>query len=265
MAFTAKDVQALRQATGAGMMDCKKALEENDGDIDKAMAWLREKGLSKAKERVIGSQGTIAVVGDGSCAALVEVKCETDFVASSERFKTFVDTLANKVLAEGEGAVAGFTTELEDLKVLLKEGIDIGTVACIKAADGAVLGTYLHMQGEGDKRRGINGVIVEIAGGTADQAREIALHISFAKPKYRVRDDVPAEVLEAEREEAAKIALAEGKPEQALPKIVEGRVNGYLKEVVLVEQGYVRDDKLSVAAYLGDASVTRFAQAFITG
>jgi elongation factor Ts len=149
--------------------------------------------------------------------------------------------------------------------VLLKEGIAIGTVARIEAADGNVLGSYLHVQGEGDKRRGINGVLVELSGANAEQAREVALHISFAKPRYVRRDEVPADVIERERAEAEAIARAEGKPEQALPKIVDGRVNGFLKEVVLMEQGYVRDDKQSIKAYLGDGDVVRFAQAYITG
>jgi elongation factor Ts len=265
MAVTPKEIKALRDATGAGMMDCKKALEESDGDFDGAMAWLREKGLSKAKERVIGSQGTIGLVVDGSAGALVEVKCETDFVAASARFKTFVDELTHLVLAKGEGAVAERETELEDLRVLLKEGIAIGTVARIEAASGNVLGSYLHIQGEGDKRRGINGVLVELSGADADQAREVALHISFAKPRYLRRDDVPADVIERERVEAEAIARGEGKPEQALPKIVDGRVNGFLKEVVLLDQGYVRDDKQSIKAYLGSGDVVRFAQAYITG
>jgi elongation factor Ts len=265
MAVTPKEIKALRDATGAGMMDCKKALEESNGDFDDAMAWLREKGLSKAKERVIGTQGTIGLAVEGNTGALVEVKCETDFVAASDRFKTFVDDLTQLVLAKGEGAIAERETELEDLRVLLKEGIAIGTVARIEAASGNVLGSYLHIQGEGDKRRGINGVLVELSGATAEQAREVALHISFAKPRYLRRDEVPADIVERERAEAEAIARGEGKPEQALPKIVDGRLNGFFKDVVLVEQGYVRDDKQSIKAYLGDGDVVRFAQAYITG
>jgi elongation factor Ts len=265
MAASPKDIKALRDATGAGMMDCKKALEDSDGDIDAAMALLREKGLTKAKERVIGSQGTIGLAVDGNVGALVEVKCETDFTAASDRFKGFVDDLAALVLAKGEGAVAEKATELEDLKVLLKEGIDIGTVARIEAASGNVLGSYLHIQGEGDKRRGINGVLVELSGATEEQAREVALHVSFAKPRYLTREEVPADVVERERAEAETIARSEGKAEQALPKIVDGRVNCFFKEQVLVEQGYVRDDKLTIKAFLGSGSVVRYAQAYITG
>jgi elongation factor Ts len=261
MAVSTKDIQALRQSTGAGMMDCKKALEEANGDVDEAMRILREKGLTKAKERVIGSQGTVALAVDANRAALVELKSETDFVAGSDQFKAFVQELADLVLAKGVEAIADRSKELEDLKVLLKEGIDVGTVARIEAADGNSLGTYLHIQGG----RGVNGVLVELSGADAEKAREIALHISFAKPRYRVRDEVPAEVVDRERSEADSIARTEGKPEAALPKIVEGRVNGFFKDVVLVEQPYVKDDKLTVKAYLAGGDVVRFAQAFITG
>jgi elongation factor Ts len=262
---TTKDIKALRDATGAGMMDCKRALETTGGDIDEAMKLLREKGLTKAKERVIGSQGTVAVASDGNRAALVELKSETDFVAASPQFMSFVNGLAQLVLEKGPEGIADQQTALEDLKVLLKEGIDVGTVARFEAPEGSAIGTYLHMQGDGDKRRGVNGVLVEIAGGTVEQANEVALHIGFAKPKYLVRDEVPADVLAAERAEAENIARNEGKPEQALPKIVEGRVNGYLKETVLVEQSYVRDDKQTIAAFVAPGTVTRFSQAVITG
>jgi elongation factor Ts len=262
---TTKDIKALRDATGAGMMDCKKALETTGGDIDEAMKLLREKGLTKAKERVIGSQGTVAIATDGNTAALVELKSETDFVAGSPQFMAFVNELAQIVLARGPDGLADHQSALEDLKVLLKEGIDIGTVARFEAPAGSAIGTYLHMQGDGDKRRGVNGVLVEVAGASVEQANEVALHIGFAKPKYLVRDEVPEDVIAAERAEAENIARNEGKPEQALPKIVEGRVNGFFKEAVLVEQGYVRDDKQTIAAYVAPGSVTRFAQAVITG
>jgi elongation factor Ts len=265
MAVSTKDIAALRQSTGAGMMDCKKALEEAAGDIDQAMAILREKGLTKAKERVVGSQGTVALAIDGQRGALVELKCETDFVAGSDRFRGFVDELAAVVLADGPEALSQRATQLEDLKVLLKEGIDLGTVTRIEAAPGNVLGSYLHLQGDGEKRRGVNGVLVELSGATQDQAREVALHIGFAKPKYRTRDEVPADVVARERSEAETIARSEGKPEAALAKIVEGRVNGYFKDVCLLEQGYIRDDKQSIKAFLGGGDVVSFAQAFISG
>ena len=261
MAISPKDIQALRQSTGAGMMDCKKALEEANGDVDAAMKILREKGLTKAKDRVIGSQGSIALAIDGNRGALVELKSETDFVAGSDHFKSFVQSLADAVLAKGEGAIAERATDLEDLKVLLKEGIDVGTVARIEAAQGNILGSYVHIQGG----RGVNGVLVELSGSDEEKGRGIALHISFAKPKYLRREDVPADVIERERGEADTIARGEGKPVAALAKIVEGRVNGYFKETCLVEQGYVRDDKQTVKAYLGSGDVVRFVQAFITG
>jgi elongation factor Ts len=263
MAVDTKLIQQLRQMTGAGISDCKKALEESAGDLDDAIEALRKKGLAKSASRETGSQGTIGIAVEGDVAALVEVKCETDFVAASEKFKAFVDELAQLVLAKGEAAVAERTTELEDLKILLKEGIAIGTVARFEAAPGNVLGTYLHLQGEGDKRRGVNGVIVELAGGTAEQARAVAMHCSFAKPRYLTRDDVPAEVVAKERAVLEEQTRNEGKPEQALPKIVEGKLNGFFKEVALVEQPYIQDEKQSVGQWLGSASVVRFAQAYV--
>ena len=264
MAVDTKLISQLRQMTGAGISDCKKALEETGGDIDAAVDLLRKKGIAKSAAREIGSQGTIGLVVEGSRGAVVELKCETDFVAASAQFKALVDDLTAVVLANGPEGVADRAKELEDLKISLKEGIALGTVARIEAAPGNVLGSYLHLQGDGDKRRGVNGVLVEVAGGTEELAKELALHISFAKPRYLTREEVPAEVIDKERATLEEQTRNEGKPEAALPKIVEGKLNGFFKDVVLLEQGYIRDDKQSIKQMLGSASIVRFAQAFIT-
>lgn len=259
--FTAKDVQSLRQATGAGMMDAKKALTETDGDADAAAKWLREKGLSKAASRADreNTQGAVAIATAGSAAAIVELKCETDFVAKSDQFKALVQAIADTVAADGEDAADVHKHAVDDLKVTLKENIEIGETVRIEAADGELLDTYLHRQ-EG---RGVNGVIVELRGGTEELAHDLAVHIAFTKPSYLRRDDVPADEVAAERETLTNLTRAEGKPEAALDKIVEGRLGGWFAERVLLDQKFVRDEKQTVKARLGDAELVRFAQVLI--
>jgi elongation factor Ts len=258
MAFTAKDVQALRQATGAGMMDAKKALEANDGDMEAAKQWLREKGLAASAKRDDreNTQGVVALVIDGNVGAMVKLKSETDFVAGSDAFKAEADALAALVAAKGEAAVAERAAILDDLKITLKEKIELGEVVRIEAAPGNVLDSYLHMQGG----RGVNGVLVEMSGASQDLAHDVAVHIGFARPKYLTRDDVPAEVVEHERATLETLSRNEGKPEAALPKIVEGRINGFFKDVALLEQPYAKDDKQSVKQFIGSASIVRYAQ-----
>ena len=192
MSFTAKDVQTLRQATGAGMMDAKKALEANDGDMETAAQWLREKGLGKAAERSDrdNTQGAVALSIDGNVGVLVQLKCETDFVAASDAFKGLAQEIADAVAAKGEAAADAFKDRLDDLKITLKENIELGEVVRFEAAAGNILDSYLHLQGG----RGVNGVLVELAGGTQELAHDIAVHIGFAKPAYLTRDEVPADV-----------------------------------------------------------------------
>lgn len=264
--FGAKDVKALRDATGAGMMDAKKALTESDGDFEEAVRWLRERGLGKAAERSDreNAEGAVAVATSGDAAALVELKSETDFVAKSPQFVSLVNKLAEDVASNGESAVDGYSEAIDDLKLTLKENIGVGQVVRFAAAPGNVLETYLHVQ----NGRGVNGVIIELAGGSSEVAHDIAVHIAFGRPRHLTRDEVPAEEVAAEREALEAQTRNEGKPEQALPKIVEGRLDGWYKRVpggVLVEQPYARDDKQTVAQVLGGATVVRFAQAVIGG
>jgi elongation factor Ts len=160
------------------------------------------------------------------------------------------------VAAKGEAAVAERAAVLEDLKITLKEKIELGDVVRIEAAAGNVLDSYQHVQGG----RGVNAVLVEIAGGSVDLAHDIAVHIAFARPRYLNRDEVPAAEVDKERATLETITRNEGKPDAAIPKIVEGRLNGFFKDVCLLEQPYAKDDKQSVKQVLGSASIVRYAQ-----
>ena len=258
MPFTAKDVQSLRQATGAGMMDSKRALETTDGDLEAAAKWLREQGLAASAKRADrdNAQGVVAVHVAGPVGALVELKCETDFVAGSDQFKAEAETLAKLVVAGDERSVENRKAELDDLKITLKENIELGRVVRLEAGPGEVLDSYLHVQGG----RGVNGVLVVLAGGDTALAHDIAVHVAFARPKYLTRDEVPADVVTAERQTLETISRNEGKPEAALPKVIEGRMQGFFKGIVLVDQPYAKDDKQSIAQLLGDARIVAYAQ-----
>lgn len=256
--ITAKDVQTLRKATGVGMMDAKRALTESDGDFEKSVVWLREKGLSKAAERAerANEQGAVTIAREGDTAAIVELNCETDFVAKSPEFTGLLEQLAAAVLADGEAAIAAHRDAVDDLRITLKENIAPGRVVRFEAPDAAVLDAYLHRQ----SGRGVNAVMVELEGGDPALAREISLHIAFARPTYLTREEVPAGVVADERQVQEAITRNEGKPEAQVPKIVEGRLNGFFKQLVLLEQDFVKDNKMSIAKLLGDARLTRFAQ-----
>ena len=261
--FSAKDVQRLRQTTGAGMMDAKNALVESGGDFEAAAKWLREKGLAGTTKRSDreNAQGAVALARSGSVAALVELKCETDFVAKSPDFVSLADELAQLVADSGESAVAEKKSELDGLKVTLKENIDLGRVERVEAGEGQVLDTYLHVQ----NGRGVNGVLVVVSGGDQELAHDIAVHAAFGKPRYLSRDEVPEELVAAERTTLEAVARNSGRPEAALPKIVDGMLNGWYKEQVLLDQPFAKDDKKSVAQVLGDASIVRFAQVVVGG
>jgi elongation factor Ts len=264
--ISAKDVQALRQLTGAGMMDAKKALQENDGDAKAAALWLRERGLGKAAERSgrENSQGAVAIARDGQVAALVQLRCETDFVAKSPDFVNLANDLAQVVVEKGEDAVSGLATAIDDLKVTLKENIDLGRVVRFDAGADGVLDTYLHVQ----NGRGVNGILIELTGGTPELAHDIALTAAFSRPSAVTRDEVDAALVDAEREQLLKETKNEGKPENAIDKIVEGKLTGWFKRMpggVLVDQPFAKDSKLSVGQVLGDAKIARFAQVVIEG
>ena len=260
-AYTAKDVAALRQMTGAGMLDCKNALEETGGDLDAAAKLLRERGLAGAAKRSDreASEGAVAVARADDAAAVVELRCETDFVAKAEDFVALANELATSVAEKGEDAVAARQEDVDRLRATLKENISVGRVRRLEAGAGQVVDTYLHQQAG----RGVNAVAVVLEGGSAELAHDIAVHIAFAKPAYLSRDEVPEAEVAAERETLETISRNEGKPEAALEKIVEGRLNGWFKERVLLDQAYVRDEKQSIAKMLGSARIVSFAQVVV--
>ena len=258
--FGAKDVKALRDRTGAGMMDAKKALTEADGDQDRAAQLLLEKGLIKAAGRGgrENLEGAVALASSGSAAAIVELKAETDFSAKSDDFVECVKRIADAVLADGEAAADAFAEQIDQLKLSKKENIELGRVVRFEVDDRSILDTYLHAQ----DGRGTNAVMVEMKGGDQETAHELALHIAFARPIALTRDDIPAEEAEKARASFEDLTRAEGKPDQAVPKIVEGRMNAWYKERVLPEQGLF-GEKQTVEQRLGDAEIVRFAQAYI--
>jgi elongation factor Ts len=272
--ISAKDVAALRKATGAGMMDCKRALAESDGDIEMAKDWLRKKGLAGASKREgrAADQGAVEVVVDGNVGAVVELNCETDFVAKGAEFKDAVAKLAAQVVANGDADIAGQAFEgstvgetITQLGSTLGERIELGRVARYETSDG-ILDGYKHVQND----RGTIGVLVELGGvdpSNADAravAHDIALHIASAAPRYVSKDDVPADAIEKERELLTELTRNEGKPENAIEKIVTGRLNGFYKDYCLLEQGFVKEPKTTIAKLVdglgGGATVRRFAR-----
>ena len=263
--ITAADVKKLRDLTSAGMMDSKKALEEADGDFDKAIEILRIKGGQKADARGAertASAGLVATAG----TALVELNCETDFVAKSDEFVATAQRIAEAAAeakpadAEGlksvtlEGSTVGEV--VKDLAVRIGEKIELGRVAVF----GGPVASYMHRRAS-DLPPAV-GVLVEYAGDNAEAARAAAMQIAAMRPQYVSRDEVPEDVVAKEREIAEATAREEGKPEQALPKIIEGRLNGYFKQVALLDQPSVQDSKKTVKAVLNEAGVDvkRFAR-----
>jgi elongation factor Ts len=271
MSISAADVKALREDTGAGMMDCKKALVDSDGDIEAAKRQLREKGLAAVGKRAdrVATEGLVEakVSGDGHRGVMVELSSETDFVAKGERFGALASKVAGKVFEFGSGAeVQGeLASEIEklveDASVDLQEKIEFRGSATYDAPGGTV-GAYLHKAGGWSKK----GVLVQVDGGSSDDlgtvAYELAMHIQFARPEWLDKDDVPESLVAEERSLAEAKARNEGKPDDVVPKIAEGSIAKMYKERVLLQQPYVKDEKKSVAKWLEEAapgaSVIRF-------
>jgi elongation factor Ts len=271
---SAKLVAELRKATGAGMMDCKRALEETGGDMEAAKDWLRKKGLAGAQKRAgrAAEDGAVEVLVEGGVGALVELTAETDFVAKGTDFGASVTKLARLAVDAGTDELHELELEGEtvaehvtQLAARLGENIALGRVVVFETADG-ILDGYKHVQ----NLRGTIGVLVELGGVDRDDDRakelthDLALHIASAAPRWLARENVPSDVLDKEREVFEELTRNEGKPENAIPKIVEGRLNGFYKDNVLLEQAFVRDPKTTVGKLVSelgpDAEVRRFAR-----
>ena len=262
--ITAALVKELREITGAGMMDCKKALVECEGDKDKAIDYLREKGIAKAAKKAgrIASEGVVAAASDGSTACIVEVNSETDFVAKNENFQNLVKKIAEHIVATKPADMDALNASELDGKtvaeVMTEAVASIGEKLSLRrfevyTSEDGKLATYIHMGGK-------IGVIVELSGGEDELGKDVAMQIAAAKPQCIGRDDVDADALAHEREVLRKQALEEGKPEKIVEKMVDGRINKYYKEVCLVEQEFVKDSDKTIKDILGGVEVRRFAR-----
>lgn len=269
--FSASDVKELREKTGAGMMDCKKALEACEGNQEKAVDWLREKGIAKAakKESRIAAEGLSQIKVDGNTAAMVEVNSETDFVAKNSEFTSFVDYLTDEVLKNDVKSVEDvlnikdgdetINDKLVALTSKIGEKISFRRFEKVTKKDNEVFGTYKHMGGK-------IGTIVVVKGANLDVAKDVAMQAAAMNPVALRREEVPAEMVEKEKhfitEEVKQ--TAEGKPEDVIERMVVGKLEKFYKEVVLVEQAFIKENKVSVEKYVKDnggeiISMVRFA------
>jgi elongation factor Ts len=257
------DVKALRERLGTGMVDTKNALVEADGDMEKAVELLRMKGAKGNAKRAdrSTSEGLVAAKEIGNTATLIELACETDFVAKGDKFVALAEKVVDAVAAAGattveEGLAAPVDGQtvgqlIDGEAAIIGEKFELRRVASVTGEKFAI---YLHKTSK-DLPPQV-GVVLGYSGDDAETARSVAQHISFANPEYLAREDVPADLVEAERRIVTEISKNEGKPEAALPKIVEGRVTAYFKQVALLEQDYAKDNKLSVSKVLADAGLT---------
>ena len=268
MAISAKDVMALRERTGAGVMDCKKALTDADGDMNKAADLLRERGIAKAEKKAsrIAAEGIVACYTEGNVGVLIELNCESDFVAKNPQFSEIANEIAKVVIKENPA----------DVDALLACAMENGTVEDYLKSKIAVIGekiavrrftkyeatgfiaSYIHLGGK-------LGVMIDVCGEKTDAAEEAAheatLQIAFTKPSYLAKDEVPAETLEREKEVLKQQAINEGKPEAIAEKMVMGRIKKFYEENCLVEQAFIKDDSKKIAELLSGAntSINKFA------
>ncbi|TFJ94687.1 translation elongation factor Ts [Lentibacillus salicampi] len=270
MAITAQLVKELREKTGAGMMDCKKALQETDGDMEKAIEFLREKGMAKAAKKAdrIAAEGLAHIEVDGNIAVLLEVNCETDFVTKNDQFKQLLSELGTHIVQQKPETVEdalqqklhgdGDTVEnyINATVGKIGEKISLRRFTLLNKTDNDAFGAYLHMGGT-------IGVLTLLEG-TSDEnfAKDIAMHAAAVSPRYVSKDDVPEDEVNSERELLKTQALNEGKPEHIVEKMVEGRLGKFFEEICLLEQDFVKDPDQKVKKYVADknASVSTFAR-----
>ncbi len=265
--FTAADVKRLREQTGAGMMDCKNALEEASGDLEAAVELLRLKGAKDVNKRATrtAANGLVAAELDGTRAGvLVELNCETDFVAKTDQFQQLAAEIARTAIKAGVGdRLALLATETDETKpggtvqqlieeagASLKEKLELGRFARF---EGGYVASYLHRSDAALPPT--LGVLVQLDTDNAEVAKDLAQQVAAMRPLYTAREDVPADVVEKERRIAEQITRDEGKPEQAIGKIVEGRLNAYFKDVVLTEQAFVKEPKTTIKQVLSRSGV----------
>ena len=265
--FDINDVRTLRDKTGAGVLDCKKALEATNGDMDKAVDFLREKGISKAakKESRIAAEGTSEIFIKGNDAVILEVNSETDFVAKNEEFKNFVKQVGEALL---KAKVSTMEEALEvkvgketvnslnvNLVAKLGEKISFRRFEYVKKTKDEVFGAYTHMGGK-------ISTLTVLAGGNEEVARDVSMHVTAQRPLYITRDEVPSEVIEHEKEIIKEQAINEGKKPEIAEKMVNGRINKYYSEVCLLEQEYVKDPDMTVGEYVkkNDATVKKMVR-----
>ena len=268
MAFTAKDVMALREKTGAGVMDCKKALTDADGDMNKAADLLRERGIAKADKKAsrIAAEGIVACYIDGNVGVLIELNCESDFVAKNPQFTEIANEIAKVIAAVNPadvetllGCALGEATVEEYLKSKIAIiGEKIAVRRFVRYESEGFLESYIHLGGK-------LGVMLDMAGEATETAKEVAhdvtLQIAFTKPAYLTKEEVPAEVIENEKNVLLNQALNEGKPQAIAEKMVFGRIKKFYDENCLIEQAFIKDDSKKISELLkaGNATIAKFA------
>ena len=262
MAVTAQMVKELRERTGAGMMDCKKALTHTDGDMEKAIDYLRENGIAKAAKKAdrVAAEGLTYILSNDQAAVILEVNSETDFVAKNDHFKTLIQNLAKHILTEKPNTVeAAAKQKMESGETVAEyinnaistigEKISLRRFTLVEKSANETFGTYLHMGGR-------IGVLTVLEGGTEEVAKDVAMHIAAVNPKYVSRDQVQADEIEREREVLTQQALNEGKPENIVEKMVTGRINKFYEEICLIEQAFVKNPDENVGQVVSKAGAT---------
>ncbi len=250
-------IRELRDISGAGMMDCKKALEENGNDVKKATEWLREKGIAKAAKKAgrIAAEGLSTVIEKDNKAVIVEINCETDFVAKNEKFQKFVDDVARTILASNaktneealalpyeDGTLNDYVT---NMTATIGEKISFRRFALLEKNDNQHFGSYIHMGGK-------ISVLTLLEGASEQVAKDVSMHAAAMRPEFVKKEDVPADRVEHEKKILTEQAMAEGKPADIAQKMVMGRINKFYKEICLEEQEFVKDNSVSVGKYVSN-------------